>query len=97
MSFISAGGQTLRTGPPSAGRATPKSILARPEDIPIDRTTPDSSRAFGALFENRVYARRVIQLLGVWFLAYVTVFGFTAGFTSMLVSLNYPPPERSRR
>src|SRR5580704_6743412 len=37
--------------------------------------------------------RRMVQLLGVWFLAYVTVFGFSAGFTSMLASLKYPPPE----
>ena len=35
----------------------------------------------------------MIQLLAVWFLAYVTVFGFSAGFTSMLASLKYPPPE----
>jgi MFS family permease len=48
---------------------------------------------FRALFSERVYVRRMIQLLGVWFLAYVTVFGFSAGFTSMLVSLKYPPPE----
>ena len=33
------------------------------------------------------------MLLTVWFLAYVTVFGFSAGFTSMLVALKYPPPE----
>jgi predicted MFS family arabinose efflux permease len=35
----------------------------------------------------------VIQLLAVWFLAYVTVFAFAADFTSMLASLKYPPPE----
>ena len=63
------------------------------EAIPVDRTMPDSSWAFGALFGNRTYTKRVIQLLLVWFLAYVTVFGFSAGFTSMLSSLKYPPPE----
>jgi MFS transporter, putative metabolite:H+ symporter len=63
------------------------------DDIPVDQTTPQSSHAFGALFGNRTYTKRVIQLLAVWFLAYVTVFGFSAGFTSMLVSLKYPPPE----
>ena len=35
----------------------------------------------------------MIQLLAVWFLAYVTVFAFSAGFTSMLSSLKYPPSE----
>lgn len=64
-----------------------------PDDIPVDRTTPESSLAFRALFSDRVYTRRVIQLLLVWFLGYVTVFSFAAGFTSMLTSLNYPPPE----
>ena len=64
-----------------------------PDEVPMDDATPESSVAFGALFGNRVYARRVIQLLAVWFLAYVTVFGFSAGFTAMLASLKYPPPE----
>ncbi len=64
-----------------------------PDDIPVDQTTPESSRAFKALFSNRMYTRRVIQLLSVWFLAYVTVFGFSAGFTSMLTSLKYEPSE----
>jgi MFS transporter, putative metabolite:H+ symporter len=63
------------------------------DDVPIDETTPESSYAFKALFGNRVYALRVVQLLAVWFLAYVTVFGFSAGFTAMLSSLKYPPPE----
>jgi MFS transporter, putative metabolite:H+ symporter len=64
-----------------------------PDDIPMDRTTPESSVAFKAIFGHRVYARRMIQLLLVWFLAYVTVFSFGAGFTTMLTSLKYPPPE----
>ena len=64
-----------------------------PDDVPIDETTPESSVAFGALFRNRTYTKRVIQLLLVWFLAYVTVFGFSAGFTSMLTSLKYQPSE----
>jgi MFS transporter, putative metabolite:H+ symporter len=64
-----------------------------PDDIPMDETTPESSLAFGALFKNRTYTKRVIQLLAVWFLAYITVFGFSAGFTAMLTSLNYTPPE----
>ncbi|MBV9606290.1 MAG: MFS transporter [Solirubrobacterales bacterium] len=64
-----------------------------PDDIPMDRTTPESSLAFRALFSDRTYTRRVFQLLAVWFLAYVTVFGFSAGFTSMLSSLKYAPSE----
>jgi MFS transporter, putative metabolite:H+ symporter len=64
-----------------------------PDDVPMDQATPERRMSFRALFSERIYVRRMIQLLGVWFLAYVTVFGFSAGFTSMLVSLKYPPPE----
>jgi len=62
-------------------------------DVPTDQTTPESTRAFRAIFGHRVYARRMIQLLAVWLLGYVTVFAFGAGFTSLLTSLKYPPPE----
>jgi putative MFS transporter len=68
-------------------------LPAVPDDIPVDQTTPQSSLAFKALFANRMYTQRVIILLATWFLAYVTVFAFSAGFTSMLTSLKYPPPE----
>jgi MFS transporter, putative metabolite:H+ symporter len=64
-----------------------------PDEVPMDQTTPERSLAFKALFSNRMYTRRVFQLLAVWFLAYVTVFGFSAGFTSMLSSLHYQPSE----
>lgn len=64
-----------------------------PDDIPVDQSTPQSSLAFRALFGSRLYTRRVIQMLAVWFLAYVTVFAFAAGFTAILSSLKYPPPE----
>jgi MFS family permease len=63
------------------------------DDVPVDQTTPESSTAFRAIFGNRLYARRMIQLLIVWFLAYITVFSFAAGFTSMLSSLDYAPSE----
>jgi MFS transporter, putative metabolite:H+ symporter len=63
------------------------------EDIPLEQESPQRRLAFSALLGNRTYLRRVIQLLAVWFLAYVTVFAFSAGFTSMLTSLKYPPPE----
>ena len=63
------------------------------DDIPVDRETPQTSLGFAAVFSSPVYRKRVIQLLAVWFLAYVTVFAFSAGFTSMLTSLKYEPSE----
>jgi MFS transporter, putative metabolite:H+ symporter len=40
-----------------------------------------------------VYLRRVLLLLFVWFTGYVTVYGFSAGFTSVLTAQGYEPPE----
>ena len=48
---------------------------------------------FGAIFKNPLYRNRTLLLVSIWFLGYVTVYSFAAGFTSLLSALNYPPPE----
>jgi MFS family permease len=48
---------------------------------------------YGELFTTPRYLRRIIVLLLMWFTAYVTVYGFSSGFTSVLTVLKYPPPE----
>jgi MFS transporter, putative metabolite:H+ symporter len=45
------------------------------------------------LFSMPLYVRRVVLLVSVWLLGYVTVYAFAAGFTSLLTSLKYKPPE----
>ena len=45
---------------------------------------------------NPVYRRRVLVLTAVWFFAYVTVFAISAGGTSLLTALKYPPSEAGR-
>jgi MFS family permease len=40
-----------------------------------------------------MYLRRVLLLVSVWFIGYVTVYGFSAGFTSVLTTQGYAPPE----
>jgi MFS family permease len=42
---------------------------------------------------NPVYVRRVLLLVVVWLTGYVTVYGFSAGFTSVLTAQGYEPPE----
>jgi MFS family permease len=42
---------------------------------------------------NPVYLRRVLLLVVVWLTGYVTVYGFSAGFTSVLTAQGYAPPE----
>lgn len=42
---------------------------------------------------NPMYLRRVLLLVIVWLTGYVTVYGFSAGFTSVLTAQGYAPPE----
>lgn len=49
--------------------------------------------SFAAIFQSRVYVRRLILLLVVWFVGYVTVYSYGAGFTTALATLSYPAPE----
>jgi len=40
-----------------------------------------------------LYRRRILLLFLLWFIGYITVYSYAAGFTSVLASLGYPPPE----
>jgi MFS transporter, putative metabolite:H+ symporter len=42
---------------------------------------------------NPMYRRRVLLLVVIWLTGYVTVYGFSAGFTSVLTAQGYEPPE----
>ncbi|HBE27665.1 MAG TPA: MFS transporter, partial [Ktedonobacter sp.] len=48
---------------------------------------------YAEIFGNRLYLRRTILLVIVWFLGYVTVYAIAQGLTVLLDSLHYPPPE----
>jgi MFS family permease len=75
-------------------RASRHGPLAEPaRDVPVDARTGGGYAAFASVLGNRVYLKRVAVLMAVWFFAYVTVFAFSAGGTSLLTSLHYPPPE----
>ncbi|HTU74903.1 MAG TPA: MFS transporter [Trebonia sp.] len=52
-----------------------------------------SRRPFSDLLANPLYLRRAILLFWLWFAGYITVYAFAAGFTSVLASLRYSPPE----
>jgi MFS family permease len=49
--------------------------------------------SYREIFGNQMYLRRMLLLLVMWFLAYITIYTIAAGFTSVLTSLGYPPPE----
>jgi MFS family permease len=68
--------------------------LADPQ--PVGEEEAGSAQGFmpyRTVFGNPMYVRRVLLLVTMWFFGYVTVYGFSAGFTSVLTSQGYAPPE----
>jgi MFS family permease len=61
------------------------------DEVPIQEA--HGMAAYRQLFGHPVYRRRIALLVTLWFLGYVTVYSFSAGFTSILTSLDYKPPE----
>ncbi|MDE2006043.1 MAG: MFS transporter [Rhodospirillales bacterium] len=53
----------------------------------------DERMPYAAIFHNPTYRARTLTLLAMWFCAYITVYSFAAGFTTLLAALGYPPPE----
>jgi putative MFS transporter len=54
---------------------------------------PPSRVPYRDLFSSVLYRRRILLLFLLWFIGYITVYSYAAGFTSVLASLGYPPPE----
>ena len=63
-----------------------------PQQIP-PAPPADDTLSFAAIFRNRLYRNRTLLLTTMWFLAYITVYSFAAGFTTLLAALKFPPPE----
>lgn len=64
---------------------------------PIDRPAVvrrETGRVpYSAILGDPLYRGRVLVLFAMWFVAYVTLYSFGAGLTTILASLHYPPPE----
>jgi MFS transporter, putative metabolite:H+ symporter len=56
----------------------------------------EKQMGYAEIFSNSIYVRRMLLLLAMWFLAYITVYAIAAGFTSVLTSLGYPPTAGCR-
>jgi putative MFS transporter len=75
-------------------RAERHGALAEPNLADADAEVPAASRVpFRDLFSSALYRRRILLLFLMWFIGYITVYSYAAGFTSVLTSLGYPPPE----
>lgn len=61
------------------------------EELPV--VTNEKGVTYIELLGNPIYLRRTIVLLLMWFVAFITVYGIGAGLTTVLATLNYPPPE----
>ncbi|MGN6200539.1 MFS transporter [Humibacter sp.] len=75
-------------------RAARRGALAAPvmDDVPT-HWPPARTVPYGDIFLNPVYLKRVILLFLLWFFGYITVYAYAAGFTSVLTSLKFSPPE----
>ncbi len=80
ISIMEARAHAIRALPPA------------PEPMP---PAPREAEAlpYAAIFRNRTYLGRTALLLVIWFFAYITVYAYAAGFTTILSALRYPPPE----
>jgi MFS family permease len=63
------------------------------DDAPVEMPARGGYISFKHVLGNATYVKRVLVLVSVWFFAYVTVFAISAGGTSLLAALHYPPPE----
>ncbi|MGO8949059.1 MAG: MFS transporter [Ktedonobacterales bacterium] len=61
------------------------------DEVPV--RSASSELPFFSVIRNPRYLKRVLVLLSVWLLCYVTVYWFTAGLSSTLASLGYNPSE----
>ena len=63
--------------------------VQRPAVVRIDQ----QALPYSAVLRDPVYLGRVCLLFAMWFVAYITLYSIGAGFTTILASLHYPPPE----
>lgn len=75
-------------------RAERHGPLPEPNLADAETTVAPPSRVpYRDLFSSVLYRRRILLLFLLWFIGYITVYSYAAGFTSVLASLGYPPPE----
>jgi len=75
-------------------RASARGSLPEPSTATVPLQWP-AARAFpyADIVRNPLYLRRLLLLFVMWFVGYITVYAYASGFTSVLTSLRYPPPE----
>ena len=74
-------------------RASARISLPAVERPAVVRIVDSEMLPYSAILGDPVYLGRIFVLFAMWFVAYITLYSFGAGFTTILASLNYPPPE----
>ena len=74
-------------------RASTRTSLPSAERPAVVRIESEMMLPYSAVLGDPMYLRRVLLQFAMWFVAYITVYSFGAGFTTILASLSYPPPE----
>lgn len=76
----------------AAARHGPLAEVAEPADVAL-ASLAKPPLAYSHIFSEPEYMKRMVLLLLIWFVGYITVYSYAAGFTAVLSTLNYPPPE----
>src|SRR3954452_21695777 len=63
--------------------------LPEPAEAHPEPGVGQGSVPYRELFRSSRFLRRIVLLVLVWFIGYITVYGFAAGFTSVLTTLGY--------
>ncbi|MBO0873603.1 MAG: MFS transporter, partial [Pseudonocardia sp.] len=74
-------------------RAQRRGPLPEPDRSVAEPAPPTRRLPYAELLTDRRYLGRIALLFAVWFIGYITVYSYSAGFTAILASLHYPPPE----
>lgn len=64
-----------------------------PVTTPAEVPPVAEAGAYGSILGHKRYLWRTLVLFLMWFVSYITVYGFAAGFTTVLAAAGYPPPE----
>ena len=66
--------------------------LATTDGVPT-HWPPTRRVPYADIFTHPVYLRRLILLFCMWFIGYITVYAYAAGFTSIFTAVGIPGPE----
>ena len=74
-------------------RASARISVSAVDSSAVVRVVDSEMMPYSAILGDPMSLGRIFVLFAMWFVAYITVYSFGAGFTTILASLAYPPPE----